>query len=109
MIDSPSFTPPAFSTQPFAGPYEPSVDRMLSCSCHRIVARSFETMTNLIDQTERVLSDARSLMDRAGAIDWEGEAAQAFRTGLVKASDMTDDQLFSLVQARQLLEEETRA
>ena len=66
-------------------------------------------MTNLIDQTERVLSNARSLMNQAGAIDWEGEAAQAFRTGLVKASDMANDQLFSLVQARQLLEEETRA
>lgn len=109
MIDSPSFTPPAFSMQPAAGPDGPSVDRMLSCSCHRIVARSFETMTNLIDQTERVLGDARVLMDQAGAIDWEGEAAQAFRAGLVRASNMADGQLFSLVQARRLLEEETRA
>ena len=48
-------------------------------------------------------------MDQAGAIDWEGEAAQAFRAGLVRASDMADGQLFSLVQARRLLEEETRA
>nr|WP_273399389.1 hypothetical protein [Bifidobacterium indicum] len=73
------------------------------------MARSFETMSNLIDQTEKVLGDARALMDEAGAIDWEGEAAQAFRAGLVRASDMADDQLFSLVQARQLLEEGTRA
>lgn len=106
MINSP-FTPPTFFGQLSEGTGA-NLDLASTCDCHRSVARCSQMMTALIDQTEQVLNDARALIDQAGAIDWEGQAARAFRENLIRASDLADDQASSLMQARQLLDEETR-
>lgn len=107
MINSP-FTPPTFFGQSSGGPTGANLDQASTCDCHLSVARCSQMMTTLIDQTEQVLNDAHALIDQAGAIDWEGQAARAFRENLIRASDLADDQASSLMRARQLLDEETR-
>lgn len=107
MINSP-FIPPTLFGQPAGGTTGADLDQASTCDCHRSVARCSRMMTALIGQTEQVLNDAHALIDQAGAIDWEGQSARAFRENLIRASDLADDQASSLMQARQLLDEETR-
>lgn len=73
------------------------------CQCHTVANRCKETLERILASSTNALYQAEEGIAHAKNIDWQGEAAQAYRQSLEAAQSIVRQQLISQEDCQHIL------
>ena len=102
------------SSLPTLGPFleQPSYlsdpEAAEACPCHARVARCRTMLTDMARQSRTTLVHLSELADQALRVDWQGKAAQAYRTQVRAMDALCQDQRVQAGRTLNLIDQESR-